>query len=192
MALAVPLSRFTSRVGGGSALVVSLLDHAMSNQRTKGQSRLADALGLIMLIVFLPIIIPLLIFALLYRLIVGSFLHVAAWFCWCARGRYVLFVYSDSPIWHDYVEAHILPRLGERAVVLNWSHRSRWKRTLSVLAFRYFGGSRSYNPMAVVFRPLRFTKTFRFYEPFRDFKHGKTEPVAKMERVLYDLLDEIA
>jgi len=164
----------------------------MSNQRTKGQSRLADALGLLMLIVLSPIIIPLLIFTLLYHLIAGSFLYVAAWCCWCARGRYVLFVYSDSPIWHDYVEAHILPRLGDRAVVLNWSHRSRWRRTLSVLAFRYFGGSHSFNPMAVVFRPLRFTKTFRFYEPFRDFKHGKTESVAKMERELYDLLDEIA
>jgi hypothetical protein len=32
LALAVPLSRFTSRVGGGSALVVRRL-HAMKNER---------------------------------------------------------------------------------------------------------------------------------------------------------------
>ncbi|MFO1489066.1 MAG: hypothetical protein U1F65_11375, partial [Verrucomicrobiota bacterium] len=131
----------------------------MSNQRTKRQRGLADLLGLLILIVLLPLILPLLFFGLLYYLFAGSFLYIAAWCCWCARGRYVLFVYSDSPIWHDYVEEQILPRLGERAIVLNWSDRSRWRCTLPVLAFRYFGGHRSYNPMAVVFRPLRFAKT---------------------------------
>ena len=61
---------------------------------------------------------------------------------------------------------------------------------MSVLAFGYFGGHRSFNPMAVVFRPFRIGRSFRFYEPFREFKHGKKEALAKMERELYDLLDE--
>lgn len=159
----------------------------MSNQRTEGQRQFADLVGMLLFIVFLPLIIV----ALTLHLLAGLFLHIAICCCWCSRGRDVLFVYSDSPIWHDYVEGHILPRLGERAVVLNWSHRGRWRRTLSVFAFRYFGGYRSYNPMAVVFRPFRFARRFRFYEPFREFKHGKTEAVAKMERELYDLLDQI-
>jgi hypothetical protein len=103
----------------------------------------------------------------------------------------VLFVYSNSPTWHDFIEEHILPKLGERAVILNWSHRSRWRRALSVLAFRYFGGYRSFNPMPVVFRPFRLARRLRFYEPFLKFKHGKTEAVTKMERELYDLLDTI-
>ena len=166
----------------------------MSNQRTKGQRRFSNAVGLLLSIVFLPLIIaliPLIIVALTFHLLAGLFLHIAIWCCWCSRGRDVLFVYSDSPIWHDYIEEYILPRLGERAVVLNWSHRSRWRRTLSVLAFRYFGGYRSFNPMAMVFRPFRLPRQFRFYEPFREFKHGKTEAVAKMERELYDLLDQI-
>jgi hypothetical protein len=159
----------------------------MSNQRTKGQRQFADLVGMLLFIVFLPLIIV----ALTLHLLAGLFLHIAIWCCWCSRGRDVLFVYSDSPIWHDYIEEHILPRLGERAVVLNWSHRSRWRRTLSVLAFRYFGGYRSFNPMAIVFRPFRLAQRFRFYEPFREFKHGKTEGVAKMERELYDVLDKI-
>lgn len=159
----------------------------MSNQRTKGQRQFADLGGLLLFIIFLPLIIV----ALTFHLLAGLFLHVTIWCCWCSRGRDVLFVYSDSPIWHDYVEEHILPRLGERAVVLNWSHRGRWRRTLSVLAFRCFGGYRSFNPMAIVFRPFRLARKFRFYEPFREFKHGKTEAVAKMERDLYDLLDDI-
>ena len=159
----------------------------MSNQRTKGQKQFGDAVGLLLLMVLSPLIIV----ALTLHLFAGLFLHLAVWCCWCARGRYVLFVYSDSPIWHDYVEAHILPRLGERAVILNWSHRGRWRRTLAVLAFRYFGGYRTFNPLALVFRPFCLARHFRFYEPFCEFKHGKTEAVAKMERELYDLLDEI-
>jgi len=159
----------------------------MSNQRTKVERRFSDAIGLLLFLLLSPLIIV----ALTFHLLAGLFLHIAVWCCWCARGRYVLFVYSDSPIWHDYVEAHIIPRLGECAVVLNWSQRSRWWRTLAVLAFRYFGGLRTFNPLALVFRPLRLARHFRFYEPFREFKHGKTEAVAKMERELYDLVDEI-
>lgn len=85
----------------------------MSNQRT---------IGLLLFIVVPPLIIV----ALKLHLLAGLFLHLALWCCWCARGSYVLFVYFDSPIWHNHVEAHILPRLGERAVALNWSHRGRW------------------------------------------------------------------
>ena len=57
----------------------------MSNQRTKGQRQLADALGLLMLIVLSPLIVPILLFGLLFHLLAGLFLYVAAWFCWCAR-----------------------------------------------------------------------------------------------------------
>jgi hypothetical protein len=159
----------------------------MSNQRSKGQRRLADALGLLLLVVFSPLIVV----ALTLHLLAGFLLHIAAWCWWCSRGRYVLFVYSESPIWHDHIEQHILPRLRDRAVVLNWSHRRRWRRTLSVLTFRFFGGSREFNPLAVVFRPFKLAREFRFYEPFRQFKHGKTGAVAKMEGELFALLDEI-
>jgi hypothetical protein len=63
---------------------------------------------------------------------------------------------------------------------------------LAVFAFRYFGGYRAFNPMAIVFRPFRLARKFRFYEPFRDFKHGKTEAVLNMERELFASLDAIA
>jgi hypothetical protein len=45
--------------------------------------------------------------------------------------------------------------------------------------------------MAVVFRPERTTRRSRFYDPFREFKHGKTKAIANMERELYALVDEI-
>ena len=163
----------------------------MGNQRTESQRRAADLVGMLMLVICLPIILPLLIVALAFHLLAGLFLYPAIWLCWCVRGRFVLLVYSDSPVWQEYVEKNILPRLGDRAVVLNWSERSRWRRTLAVLAFRYFGGYRKYNPMALVFRPFRFARQFRFYEPFRDFKHGKTESLSKMESELFTSVDAI-
>lgn len=164
-----------------------MLQNAM-NQRAEARKPFGVPLGFLVFLLFLPFIIV----VLLLRSLAGLFLHLAVWCCWCARGRYVLFVYSDSPIWRDYIEELILPRLGDRAVVLNWSHRSRWRRTLSVLAFRYFGGDRDFNPMAVVFRPFRLAQRFRFHEPFHEFKHGKTEAVLELERQLYAVLDEIA
>jgi hypothetical protein len=160
--------------------------------KTKSERRLADAVGLLMLVIFLPIILPLLIVALTFHLLAGLFLYPAIWLCWCLRGRFVLFVYSNSPIWQEYFEENILPRLGERAIVLNWSDRSRWKRTLAVLAFRYFGGYRQFNPMALVFRPFRFARQFRFFESFREFKHGKPEAVLKMQNELFASVEAIA
>jgi hypothetical protein len=161
------------------------LEHVMGKARTTFQRRMADGVGLLLFVVFLPLIVVLIA----TYLLAGVFLHVAAWCCWCSRGRYVLFVYSESPTWHDYVLGHILPRLGDKAIVLNWSRRSRWRRTLSVLAFRYFGGYREFNPMAVVFCPFRLAKVFRFYEPFHEFKHGNPEAVIRMESDLYRLID---
>jgi len=115
-------------------------------------------------------------------------LHVIIWSLWCVRGRDILFVYSDSPIWHSYVEQHILSRLGERAVILNWSQRKRWRFSLARMAFYHFGGYRQFNPLGVVFRPFRRTRTFRFWQPFRDFKYGKPEALQKMENEFWELI----
>jgi hypothetical protein len=160
----------------------------MSQRPATVKRRFADVIAALLFVIFLPLIVM----AIALYLLSGVFLHIAVWCCWCVRGRYVLFVYSDSPIWHGYVEERILPRLGARAVVLNWSDRKQWRRTLAVLAFRYFGGSRDFNPLAVVFRPLRLARRFRFHEPFREFKHGRPDAVVKMERELYDLVDKIS
>jgi len=76
-----------------------------------------------------------------------------------------------------------------RAVVLNWSERSNWKRwSLAVAVFRNFGGSREYNPMILLFRPLHAVRTFRFWSAFKDWKHGDSESVS---RVRDDLLSAL-
>src|SRR5687768_9156538 len=56
-------------------------------------------------------------------------------------GKDLLLVTSDSPHWKDYIERHWLPRWGSRAVVINWSERSRWEETRPEIAlFRRFKG----------------------------------------------------
>jgi hypothetical protein len=93
-------------------------------------------------------------------------LHVLLWLLWSPVGRRVLVVYSDSPIWQPFFENRIIPRLPPSSIVLNWFGRRRWRRwSLAYLAFRFFAG-REFNPLAVVIRPLRWGRTFRFWRAF--------------------------
>ena len=122
------------------------------------------------------------VFSILWAL-VSIVLSLLVWLLWCPRGRDILFVYSDSPVWHDYIEERILPRIEGRAVVLNWSDRRLWLESYSLasLVFRHFGGYREYNPMALYFRPLRWHRRFPFWKTFRDLKHGKPESLNRAE-----------
>jgi hypothetical protein len=116
-------------------------------------------------------------------------LQLIVWTVWCSRGRYALVVYSNSPLWQDYFEQHVLPAVGRRGVVLNWSERKQWSYSLPVALFNLFAGSREFNPLAIVFRPLAWPRRFRFYGPFRAFKHGRPQEVEAMRRDLLKLLD---
>lgn len=140
------------------------------------------------------LLLPLLLLAGICLILYGLALHLAIWLWWCTRGKYVLLVYSNSPVWQNYFETQIVPRLGPRAVVLNWSERKKWPRfgSLAVMAFRCFGGGREFNPLAVVFRPFRLRRTFRFWSPFKEFQHGKPEAVETMTTNLFTFLDGTA
>ena len=141
-----------------------------------------------LLIVLLPLVV---IVALLW-LISASLLLSVVWLTWCPRRRYALVVYSNSPVWQEYFERQVISRLGERAVVLNWSERKRWTLSLAAILFRVFGGSRDFNPIAIVFEPLAWPRTFRFYKAFRSFKHGQPEDVEKLRLEFFRLLDALA
>lgn len=137
---------------------------------------------------FAPVVVVVLVLWLVFFLVSTVCLHIAIWPCWCIRGRDILFVYSESPLWHDYIEQNVLPCLGDRVVVLNWSRRTSWPFSLARFAFRHFGGWRAFNPLSVVFRPFRRTRTFRFLQPFRDFKHGHPEALHQMENEFFGLI----
>jgi hypothetical protein len=133
--------------------------------------------------------LPLLLIGFVLWLAQAIVLQLIVWVTWCSRGRYALVVYSNSPIWQQYFEQHVLPAVGDRGTVLNWSERKHWSYSLPVVLFRFFAGSREFNPLAIVFRPFARPRRFRFYRPFQAFKHGHPQEVQKMRRDFLDLLD---
>lgn len=125
-------------------------------------------------------------------LMAALLLQFVVWLTWCTRGRYALVVYSDSPIWQEYFEQNVLPAVGSRGVVLNWSHRKQWSYSLPVALFELFAGTREFNPLAIVFQPLAWPRRFRFYGPFKAFKHGRPQEVEAMRSQLLETLDRLA
>ena len=89
----------------------------------------------------------------------------------------------------SYIEGNILPRLPHGSVVLNWSERRRWRWwSLSAAVFHFFGGSREFNPLAIVVRPLRWVRVFRFWRAFRDAKHGNRNALYPLETQFFSYL----
>jgi hypothetical protein len=112
----------------------------------------------------------------------------SAWHSVPGRARRdVLFVYSDSPNWKEHIEQQILPRLPRNSVVLNWSQRKQWPRfSLAGFLFRTFAGYREFNPIALVFARFGLVERFRFWQPFRDARHGKDESLRMLEAGLFE------
>lgn len=143
----------------------------------------------IILVVLLPVIVPLAIISGVLKTLYGLILHIAIWLLWSTRGRRVVYVYSNSPNWQDYIEHQILPKLPENTIVLNWSERRTWRQlSLAVRAHHFYCGDVHHNPAAVVFHPFRLGRAFRFWQPFRDYKHGKPEPLQKAEREMFQYI----
>ena len=141
--------------------------------------------GALLVVVLLPLLVPLVIIALAAFAIHRTALYLLVWLLWIPRGKDTLFVYSESPIWREYMTEQVLPLIQERAVVLNWSERGTWKRwRLTQQLFFAFGRRREFNPMVVVFRPLRRARIFRFFSAFKEWKLGDKQPV---ERLTNDL-----
>ena len=112
-------------------------------------------------------------------------LYMLIWSLWLPRGKDILAVYSDSPIWHEYMTTEVLPLVHERAVILNWSERNKWSNwSFRVHVFHYFGGDREFNPMVVLIRPFRWGRTSRFWLLLKEWKKGDREPVERLLREL--------
>jgi hypothetical protein len=127
-----------------------------------------------------------------FRLLRGEWLKYRFWRRHGRAGRFVLFVYSDSPVWKEYVESNILPRVGRHAVTLNWSRRREWGRThpFEAKLFRRWAGEREFNPLALVIRPGRRVKVLRFWQAFRDFKHGRGAALKRAEAALFEEVEK--
>lgn len=103
--------------------------------------------------------------------------------------KFVLLAYTQSHLWAPYIERELLPTIAEHCIVVDRS-RDDWKHRFRVecKALSFWGGRRSYNPIAIVVRPWYRVQVFRFYEAFKDLKHG--EPAA-LERKTRELVQYI-
>lgn len=103
---------------------------------------------------------------------------------WARHGKVGLLVYSDSPHWKDYFEGTVLPRCGDRLIVLNWSQRAQWTHSLEVLVFRQWAGEKDFNPIAILLRRHERPLVLRFRPAFRELKRGRPEPLRTLEEAL--------
>ena len=146
--------------------------------------------------VFLYILIalPFILLFKLLRFLYGIWLRFHFWLRWGRKGRFVLFVYSESPNWHESIETNVLPRLDEFAITLNWSQRSSWRdnKPLEAKIFSHWGGEEEFNPVAIVIPSFGRVKVVRFWQAFRDYKHGKEELLRKQEGILFESVHKIA
>jgi hypothetical protein len=137
-------------------------------------------------ILLIPWVIVVLLGFAVYALLMVMAVRVVCIF----RGRYIIFIHSNSPVWQDYIAANILPRLPADTVILNWSDHLTWRRfSFPVRVFSFYGHHAEFNPMGLVGTALRGVKTFRFWQPFRDFKHGNDRSLKDMEASFFAYLD---
>lgn len=135
--------------------------------------------------ILIVLLLPLIILGLVLHTANKIVVYLIVWLWWIPRGKDVLFVSSNSPIWKEYMETQILPFVAERATVIDWSARQNWpKWSFTVRVFRTFGRGRDFNPMVVLFRPLRRAKIFRFLPAFRDWKQGNTQDLDRLRNDL--------
>jgi hypothetical protein len=158
----------------------------MTRQKKPFLRRLTSA---VLVVVLLPLIVPLALIALALALAHRTALYLLVWVLWLPKGKDILFVNSDSPIWHEYMATQILPQVQDRVIVLNWSERNKWSLwSFRVHVFQCVGGGREFNPLVVLFRPFRRPKAFRFWLPFKDWKDGYKEPVEMLLEELFSAL----
>jgi len=164
---------------------------------TRPRSLRERALIGVLVVVVVPLVVVLVIPALLVGIPAswsyGRWLRLRWERRWGRHGKRILLVYSRSPHWQRYIEDTWLPQLAPHAVVMDWSDRSTWRRRapLEVRAFRYWGGSREFNPMALLFPKRGKVQAIRFWRAFRDFRHGKDLALRAAEARLFGFVDAI-
>jgi hypothetical protein len=134
------------------------------------------------------IALPFLLIYWIWRFLRGIYLSYCFRAKWGREDKFILFIYSESRIWHDYIKENTFSRLKHNAVTLNWSRRAEWKKhpTLESKVFQHWRGQREYNPMAIIFLSYGRVKRIRFYKAFKK----KGELLKRQEELLFKLLNE--
>jgi hypothetical protein len=163
----------------------------MVEDEKKSQNILGPLIAVPLIIIIGIVLSPILIWMGMCHVISGIYLKYRFRRKWAAKKKWVLFVTSESPHWKEYIEENILPDIADHTVTLNWSERSAWKnkRPLEEKVMKRFTGDREYCPIAIVVPPKGKVRTVKFYQAFKDHKHGKPH---LLERRISELQELVA
>lgn len=126
---------------------------------------------------------------------------------WLPQGKIALVVYSDNAAWKEYVFTNLLPKIGAKAEVLNWSEYAVWKNS-SALAARLFNnftwgtrfvsrrrtrpGAQDFNRQVIIFNPWNKPEVISFHKAFRQHELGDDAPLGACEKKVFERLNTIA
>ena len=120
-------------------------------------------------------------------------LKVRFWLRHGRKGKRILFVYSDSSNWKDYIETNILPRIEAHSIILNWSKRREWgdRMQIETKVFNHWADPGEFVPVAIVFSLIGKTRTFRLWEPSKNAKHGKARVSKEAEQAFFETVKRL-
>ncbi len=119
-------------------------------------------------------------------------LKVGFWIRHGRKGKFILFVYSDSSNWKDYIETKILPRIETRSIVLNRSKRREWETRMSfeTKVFNHWAGSGEFTPMALILPLIGKVKVIRLWQPSQHSKSKKDGISREAEKALFTAINQ--
>ena len=119
-------------------------------------------------------------------------LKVRFWLRHGRKGKRVLFVYSDSSNWKDYIETNILPCIEAHSTILNWSKRREWgsQMRLETKLFNQWAGPGEFVPVAILFSPMGKVRTFRLWQLSENPKQGKGRVSTEAEQALFETVKQ--
>tara|TARA_R110002096_G_scaffold435139_1_gene659482 strand:- start:1735 stop:2214 length:480 start_codon:yes stop_codon:yes gene_type:complete len=133
---------------------------------------------------------PIFLLALLWDKIIGYWLNVRFRLKHKFPKKNILFIYSNSPNWKDYIDDNLLDKLQPSTIFLNWSERSNWNTSqLEVKVFKHWASDREFNPMAIVFEENSKVRTIRFYKAFKNRNHGDEKLLQLKEKELFSYVN---
>ena len=112
------------------------------------------------IVLLLPVILPLAIVGMVLHVLNTLFVYLLVWAWWLPRGKDVLYVSSDSPIWKEYMETEVFPLVAQRAKVLNWSARKMAEVVFRCSSFPLFWPWARFQPHGRIISPFSPCKDF--------------------------------
>jgi hypothetical protein len=121
-------------------------------------------------------------------------LKVRFWIRHGRKGKVILFVYSDSSNWRDYIETKVLPRIKPHSVILNWSKRREWESRMQfeMRLFNQWSGPGEFVPVAIVLPLTGKVRTFRLWQVSQNPKHGKDKVSKEAEQALFETVKQFS